>query len=116
MNKKEMLESLINHYTDGNQAKFALKLGVPAQNISAWIKRDTFNAELIYQKCEGVSADWLLSGSGEMLRSNQQIVDMSLLKEGQANKELLELCKLLVANYQQRDEVMTKLVSKVRGL
>lgn len=116
MNKKEMLESLINHYTDGNQAKFALKLGIPAQNISAWIKRDTFNAELIYEKCEGVSADWLLSGSGEMLRSDQQIVDMSLLKEEHDNKELLELCKLLVANYQQRDEVMTKLVSKVRGL
>ena len=111
-----MLESLINFYTDGNQAKFAKKLGIPAQNISAWIKRDTFNAELIYEKCEGVSADWLLSGKGEMLRTNQQNVDISLLKGDEDNKDLIELCKLLVANYQQRDEVMAKLVSRVKRL
>lgn len=116
MNKREMLESLINHYTDGNQAKFAQKLGIPAQNISAWIKRETFNAELIYKKCEGVSADWLLSGKGEMLKVNQQNADLSLLEEDKDNKDLIELCKLLVANYQQRDEVMSKLVSKVKGL
>lgn len=116
MNKKEMLESLINHYTDGNQAKFALKLGVPAQNISAWIKRNTFNAELIYEKCEGISADWLLSGKGEMLKDGQQNVDVSLLDRNTEDKELIELCKLLVANYQQRDDVMAKLISKVKGL
>lgn len=32
------------------------------------------------------------------------------------NRELIELCKSLVANYQQRDEVMNKLVSMVKGL
>lgn len=69
MDKSEMLEALINWFTDGNQAKFAAKLGIPAQNISAWIKRGTYNAELIYAKCEGVSAGWLLSGEGEMLNN-----------------------------------------------
>ena len=32
------------------------------------------------------------------------------------NRELIELCKSLVANYQQRDDVMSKLVSMVKGL
>ncbi len=107
-----MLECLINHYSAGNQAQFASKLGIPAQNISAWIKRNTFNAELIYSKCEGVSADWLLSGEGEMLRELHD-VDTS---QSRSDKELIELCKLLVANYQQRDVVMNKLISRVKKM
>lgn len=107
-----MIESLINYYTDGNQAKFAAKLGIPAQNINAWIKRSTFNAELIFEKCEGVSAEWLLTGRGDMLKE-QQNVDVL---QSRSDKELIGLCKLLVANYQQRDEVMGKLVSMVEEM
>lgn len=64
-----MLANLVNYFGDGTQTKFAEKLGIPAQNVSAWIKRGTFNAELIYAKCRGVSADWLLTGEGDMLRA-----------------------------------------------
>ena len=32
------------------------------------------------------------------------------------NEELLQLCKLLVANYQQRDDVMGKLVSMIKSM
>ncbi|MDC7140295.1 LexA family transcriptional regulator [Bacteroides finegoldii] len=68
MDKKSMLEAMINHYTSGNKAKFANLLGVSAQTISAWGTRNTFDAELIYTKCREVSADWLLTGEGSMLR------------------------------------------------
>lgn len=109
-----MVECLINYYTDGNQAKFAAMLGIPAQNVSAWIKRGTFNAELLFEKLDGVSAEWLLTGEGEMLKSaQQQNVDIVLDKR---DKELISLCKLLVKNYQQRDDIMGKLVSMVKGL
>lgn len=43
MDKKEMLEKLINYYTNGNKAQFAAMLGVKAQNVSAWIARNTFD-------------------------------------------------------------------------
>ena len=106
MDKSSMIEALVNHYSGGNQAQFAAKLGLPAQNISAWIKRGTFNAELLFSKCEGISADWLLSGEGEMLRSvsKQQTVDHAIFASS------------LIENFQQRDEVMGKLVSMVKGL
>ena len=107
-----MVERLVNYYSDGNQAQFAAKLGIPARNIHAWIVRKTFNAELIYSKCEGVSADWLLSGEGEMLRELHNVGDSVV----RSDKELIELCKLLVTNYQQRDEVMGKLVSMVKSM
>lgn len=82
MNKSDMLESLINYYTDGNKAKFAAMLGIKAQNISAWIARHTFDAELIYSKCRGVSADWLLSGVGEMLLEKRRDTENNAIVQG----------------------------------
>ena len=70
MSKKEMLERLISYYTDGNKARFAAMIGVKPQTVSAWLARDTFDVEVIYANCEGISGDWLLSGQGEMIRKN----------------------------------------------
>jgi hypothetical protein len=68
MDKKTMLEAIINHYTGGNKAQFSKLLGVSPQTISAWVTRNTFDAELIYAKCVGISAEWLLNGNGTMLK------------------------------------------------
>ena len=77
MNKDLMLEQLINYYSNGNKSLFAKKLGVKPQTINSWIKRNTFDYELIYANCENVSADWLLSGEGEMLNEeNHSSVSM----------------------------------------
>lgn len=74
MEKKDMLEILINHYCDGNKSRFALKVGVAAQTINTWMGRNTFDLELIYSKCENLSGDWLLSGGeGEIFRTASAI-------------------------------------------
>lgn len=65
-----MVEALVERYTGGNKSQFANMLGVSAQTISAWVARKTFDAELIYVKCSNVSAKWLLTGQGDMLRSD----------------------------------------------
>ena len=62
-----MLECLINHYTDGNKAAFAKMVTVTPQTISKWLARNSFDNELLFQKCPGISASWLLTGEGEML-------------------------------------------------
>ena len=108
-----MLEQLINHFTDGNKSKFANLLNVKPQTINTWLTRNTFDAELIYSNCDGVSGDWLLSGEGEMLKTDIHIEDYP---SNTVNSELLDLCKSLVANFQQRDDVMNKLVSMVKGI
>lgn len=61
-----MLLALIDHYSNGNKAQFARLLGISPQGLNTWISRNTFDAELIYTKCEGISAQWLLSGKGIM--------------------------------------------------
>lgn len=110
MNKRDMLENLINYYTDGNKAKFAVMIGITPQLVSNWIKRSTFDAETIYMKCKDVSADWLLSGRGEMIRDKQND-NISHVVEDDKSSELLEVCKQLISNYKQRDSIIDKLVS-----
>lgn len=69
MNKRDQVNALISYYSDGNKTTFATKLGLKPQSISNWIARNTFDADLIYSKCENISAEWLLTGEGEMLKS-----------------------------------------------
>ncbi len=75
MGKDVMVENLVNYYTDGNKAQFAKMVGISPQTLSKWIGRKTFDAELLYQKCSNLSADWLLSnGNGEMIRTRNAII------------------------------------------
>ncbi len=109
MKKSEMLNQLIAYYAGGNKAKFASMLGIRAQTINSWEKRESFDHELLYSTLEDLSGDWLLSGEGEMLRS-KRIANAG----SNINPELIDLCKQLVLNYQQRENVMAKLVSLIK--
>lgn len=75
MDKRERPEALINYFTDGNQKRFTEMLGVIPQTLSAWLTRNTYYTELIYQKCESMSGDWLLSGVYDMIKKNLQFVN-----------------------------------------
>ena len=111
MNKTVMLECLINYYTDGNKTRFASMVGVTPQLISNWLSRNTFDAEVIFSRCKNVSASWLLSGCGEMIIDNKQDVEERTPEADRINKELIELCKQLISNYKQRDNIIEKLVA-----
>ena len=73
MKKSEMINKLVEHYTGGNKSRFAQILGITPQTIASWLVRETFNAELIYEKLPDVSASWLLSGVGEMLNVSEHL-------------------------------------------
>lgn len=65
-----MLESIIAYYTKGNNSAFAEMIGLSPQGLNSWKKRNSFDAELICQKCPGISARWLLTGEGEMIEQS----------------------------------------------
>ena len=67
-----MILAMIEHYSNGNKAQFASQLGITPQGLSTWIKRETFDIELIFSKCEGLSPKWLLTGEGEMIENFNQ--------------------------------------------
>lgn len=73
MDKGIMVEKLVDYFSNGNKAAFAKQLGVSPQTVHSWIARNTFDSELVFAKCDGLSADWLLTGEGPMLRSEDGI-------------------------------------------
>lgn len=104
-----MLEAIISHYTNGNKAKFATLIGVSAQTISAWGTRNTFDSELIYTKCIGISAEWLLTGKGSMLRREQSPKTTSA--ESSLNEE-----SLLYKMYEKKDAEVSVLKEEIGAL
>ena len=70
LDKRKMLNELIDFYSNGNKALFARRLGISPKTISTWLSRNTLDVELIRQKCPDVSSDWLLTGEAPMLRTN----------------------------------------------
>lgn len=81
MDKRARLQTLIEHYAGGNKSNFAKMLGVTPQAITGWIARNTFDIELVYAKCDDLSAEWLLTGEGRMLRSVNDDASVTLLIE-----------------------------------
>lgn len=67
-----MILALIDHYSNGNKAQFANLLGITPQGLSTWIKRETFDIELVFSKCEDISSEWLLTGEGDMLKQERR--------------------------------------------
>ena len=72
MTKKERLEALISHYSDGKPTRFAKYIGVAPSTISTWLARESFDYDLLFAKCEMISPEWLLTGKGSMLKSDEQ--------------------------------------------
>jgi hypothetical protein len=68
--KRLQLKQLIDYYANGNKSEFARKIGITPQGLSSWIMRGSFDLEIIYSKCENLSADWLFTGKGRMIKSN----------------------------------------------
>ena len=80
-----------------------------------WRKAKSVSEEVLIKVIEHfpeIDEVWLLRGQGSMIKADN--IEPRL--EDVPNSELLQLCRSLVENYQQRDEVMGKLVSMVKGL
>lgn len=116
MNKKAMVEALVSHYTNGNKAQFANILGVSAQTISAWIARSTLDAELVFTKCSEVSAEWLLTGNGSMLRNERpaQLVEPIVIYKSDPKDAALTAAKdeIIAA----KDMIISTLQDRIKDL
>ena len=111
-----MLECVINHYSDGNKARFAAILGIKPQTINTWVARNTFDAELIYSKCEGISGDWLLgNGEGEMLNTSSVPSSSKLSSETSCVSESA-ICAKFIALLEKKDEQIDRLLSLLEKL
>ncbi len=95
MDKLLILNKIQEYYNYKKDVDFAQHLGIPAQNLSKWKKRNTYDAALIYTKCTEINPEWLLSGKGSMLKSvlkNEFVPDQTNYKElADARLQIIEL-------------------------
>lgn len=94
MEKKEMLQEMARFYRKGNKAAFARMLGISPQTLNSWYSRNIFDAALIYSRCEGLSAEWLLTGEGEMLEKKDSVSVTQEVKRDNYGKMNIELGEL----------------------
>ncbi len=66
MDVEQILNRLKKHYGFKSDSQLAKFLGISRQGLSNCKSRNTLNIKRIHQKCEGISADWLLTGKGKM--------------------------------------------------
>lgn len=70
ISKGEMLDAIKTHLNMSKNTDFARFLGVSSQAVSNWYARNTFDAELLYTKCDFINPAWLLTGKGSMLKDD----------------------------------------------
>lgn len=113
----DRLSQIVNNMFDGNAANFGKAIGSSKGTVSNYVRSKENPGKSLskpgYQFLEdvvnslGIDANWLMTGKGEMLKKDTPDPDAF-------NQELIEVCKALIANYQQRDEVMSQLISMVK--
>lgn len=69
MDKTLVLNKLQSHYKFKKDTEFAEFLEISAQLLSKWKLRSTFDIDVLYTKCTDVNADFLLSGKGPILKT-----------------------------------------------
>lgn len=68
--KTLILNEIKSYLNISTNKEFAEFLGIKPTTLSMWYKRNTYDIELIFNKCEYLNSEWLLTGKGEMLKSN----------------------------------------------
>ena len=69
--KIEMLRQLADYYGISKNVDFARFFGISEPTSFNRLKMGVIDFEEIYAKCPEISADWLLSGEGPMLKTER---------------------------------------------
>lgn len=69
MDKTLILNQIKTYLKIEKNTDFAEFLEIKPTTLAMWYKRNTFDIELLFKKCEFIDANWLLTGQGEMLKN-----------------------------------------------
>ncbi len=103
MSKEYSTEMIISeiklHFGFKTDSELANFLGISQPVLANWKKRNTFDVNLIFTKCEVINANWLLTGEGNMLNSTSKKEEKININEFiYSNKILSESLNKLVDN------------------
>lgn len=69
MDKSLILNRIKLAYSLKNDAELARFLEIQRNTLSNWYSRNTIDYDKVFLKCELLNFDWLLTGEGDMLKS-----------------------------------------------
>ncbi|MDL2143553.1 helix-turn-helix domain-containing protein [Flavobacterium tructae] len=115
-----ILNKLKNHYSFKKDSDFARFLEIKPQTLASWYSRSTFDLDILYAKCNNISADFLITGEGEMFRgielpaeNTKNLVDkLRLLEEqNQLLKEGKEQLQEIIVLYKEKIQTLENLLN-----
>ena len=71
--KGAILARIKEYYSFNTDTDLADFLGIQRSTLSNWVKRDSIDYDLVFSKCKQIDKNWLLTGQGEMLKSDKGI-------------------------------------------
>lgn len=116
-----MLRCLKEHYKLKTDKALADFLGVKAATLSNWVARMSIDYDLLYTKCEGIDANWLLTGKGKMFLEAGDGESYSKVNESQVEyvrsdifkdkyirtlEKQVEMLDFLKEDLQQKNEII----------
>ena len=111
----ELIKKLSENY-NGGLKKLAADIGMSEQNLHRCIRCNKIQAEDIENIALRLKVDIRVFFDSEFMKYYNTTTTKLTKINDSSNKELIALCKSLVENFQQRDDVMSKLVSMVKGM
>lgn len=103
IDKKNILNEIKSTYKFKKDSEFARFLGIKPQTLASWYSRNTFDIDLLYEKCPNINADWLLSGKGEKLKIIKNAkAGVKHLEELESYKRQLVICEENTKIYRDR--------------
>ena len=73
MDKTLILNKIKSYLKIEKNTDFAEFLEIKPTTLAMWYKRNTFDIELLFKKCEEINANWLLTGQGPMLKEDNNL-------------------------------------------
>lgn len=102
----------------GGMRQLASDIGMSEANLHRCVNNNKIQAADLEQIALKLRVDirQFFDDEVKALANNTNIQTPASMTTIDDNRELIELCKSLVVNFQQRDDVMNKLVSMVKGM
>lgn len=107
----ELIRNLTEKYP-GGLSRLASDIGMSEANLHRCIKNNKIQAGNLETIAARLHVDIRLFFDELTLKSASQSEPVQDVKDS----ELIDLCKQLVANYQQRDRVMNELITRVKKM
>lgn len=67
MARSEVLDEIKKHLEIRFDKEFASFLGIKPTTLAMWHKRNVYDIELIFKKCDFLNPSWLITGKGHMI-------------------------------------------------